>query len=185
MTVRIVVGVDFTELGELALDEAVRYVSRMEDVELHPAFCLVQADGRQVDKLSDTLDTLYARLREVTVRRCEVVEHDWEQNVVFHVRVGDPVEALSQVAVDVDADMIVVGTNARKGLTKVLLGSVAEELVRTAPVPVMVARRRDRSRRKSDRPEAPRPGVPLKDRRIMADEHLVFGRRPSHISNLA
>ena len=39
------------------------------------------------------------------------------------------------------ADLIVVGTHGRTGLRRAVLGSVAERLVRTAPVPVLVVRR--------------------------------------------
>jgi len=38
------------------------------------------------------------------------------------------------------ADLIVVGTHGRKGLGRVLLGSGAEQVIRTAPVPVLVVR---------------------------------------------
>ncbi|ERH07715.1 MAG: universal stress protein UspA related nucleotide-binding protein, partial [Halonotius sp. J07HN4] len=41
-------------------------------------------------------------------------------------------------ATEVDADCIVVGTHGRTGLDRYLLGSVAETLIRTSPIPVMV-----------------------------------------------
>ena len=39
-----------------------------------------------------------------------------------------------------NADLIVVGTHGRRGLGRVLLGSGAEQIVRLAPVPVLVVR---------------------------------------------
>lgn len=56
------------------------------------------------------------------------------------VRTGDPVEGLLAAAGAVDADQIVVGTHGREGVSRILLGSVAEALVRQAPVPVTVVR---------------------------------------------
>ncbi|HTR50386.1 MAG TPA: universal stress protein [Kofleriaceae bacterium] len=59
------------------------------------------------------------------------------------VRVGDPAsEVLAAVEADDTIDLIAVGSRGRTGLQRMLLGSVAEKIVRNAPVPVLVARRR-------------------------------------------
>jgi hypothetical protein len=77
-----------------------------------------------------------------------------------HARIGKPADALSQVAADYDADLIVVGTHQRQGLDRLLLGSVSELLVRSASCPVLVARPKDHSKRPpTERPVPPyRPG---------------------------
>ena len=49
-------------------------------------------------------------------------------------------EAIAETARDLDADLIVMGTHGRRGLSHVLLGSVAERVVRSAPVPVLTVR---------------------------------------------
>jgi universal stress protein A len=46
-------------------------------------------------------------------------------------------KAVVQVATEIDADLIVLKTHGRKGLSHLILGSVAEEVVRTAPCPVL------------------------------------------------
>jgi nucleotide-binding universal stress UspA family protein len=56
------------------------------------------------------------------------------------VRQGIPVDIVCRVARDLQADLVVVGTHARKGMQHALLGSVAERLVRTSPCPVLVVR---------------------------------------------
>ncbi len=56
------------------------------------------------------------------------------------VRVGRPADIISQVAKDWPADMIVIGSRGRSGLGRVLLGSVAESVVRQAPCPVLVVK---------------------------------------------
>jgi nucleotide-binding universal stress UspA family protein len=45
-------------------------------------------------------------------------------------------KAVVQVAAEVNADLIVLNTHGRKGLSRFILGNVAEEVVRTAPCPV-------------------------------------------------
>lgn len=53
---------------------------------------------------------------------------------------GSPVEALRDIAQDREADILVVGTNAPAGAAKLLLGSVAADLVHQADRPVLVVR---------------------------------------------
>lgn len=50
---------------------------------------------------------------------------------------GSPPERIVQYASENDVDLVVVGTHGRTGVRRYLLGSVAERVVRTAPVPVL------------------------------------------------
>ena len=54
--------------------------------------------------------------------------------------VGRPTRAINDYAEDNDVDHIVMGSHGRSGVTRVLLGSVAEGVVRRAPVPVTIVR---------------------------------------------
>jgi nucleotide-binding universal stress UspA family protein len=49
-------------------------------------------------------------------------------------------ETIVKACVDWNADLVVVGTHGRHGLSRVFLGSGAEQVVRLAPVPVLVVR---------------------------------------------
>ncbi|MCI0744464.1 MAG: universal stress protein [Verrucomicrobia subdivision 3 bacterium] len=60
------------------------------------------------------------------------------------VRTGSPVAEIVSIAKKIPADMIVISTHGRGGLKHVLLGSVAERVVRHAPCPVLVVRERER-----------------------------------------
>ena len=53
---------------------------------------------------------------------------------------GSPARAIVQYAADHDVDQIVVGSHGRDGVSRVLLGSVAETVVRRSSVPVTVVR---------------------------------------------
>ena len=59
-----------------------------------------------------------------------------------HVVVGMPADEVLRVADEVDAAYLVVGTHGRSGLAHLLMGSVAENVMRHAKVPVLVARRK-------------------------------------------
>lgn len=56
---------------------------------------------------------------------------------VLHVRVGEPGAEILAQAAQVDCGLIVMGTHGRKGWQHLVMGSVAERVVRTAPVPVL------------------------------------------------
>jgi nucleotide-binding universal stress UspA family protein len=56
---------------------------------------------------------------------------------------GDPAGEVVRLAGDEAAEMIVMGTHGRTGLTRLLMGSVAEAIVRRAPCPVLVYREVD------------------------------------------
>jgi nucleotide-binding universal stress UspA family protein len=56
------------------------------------------------------------------------------------LRQGAPWSEIDAVAKEAKADLIVIGTHGRRGLSRALLGSVAEKVVRTAPCPVITVR---------------------------------------------
>jgi nucleotide-binding universal stress UspA family protein len=53
---------------------------------------------------------------------------------------GDPVDAILQVAQGWDADLIVMGTHGRRGLSHLVLGSTAERVLRRSRLPVLVTK---------------------------------------------
>lgn len=50
---------------------------------------------------------------------------------------GDPASVILRVAGEINADLIVLGTHGRTGLARLLMGSVAEQVVRKASCPVL------------------------------------------------
>jgi len=55
-------------------------------------------------------------------------------------RIGSPAEEILRLAGEAHADLIVLGTHGRRGLSHFLLGSVAERVLRQAPCPVLTVR---------------------------------------------
>jgi universal stress protein A len=56
------------------------------------------------------------------------------------LKTGDARDTINQTARDLGCDLIVMGTHGRRGLSRALLGSVAETVVRSAPCPVLTVR---------------------------------------------
>jgi nucleotide-binding universal stress UspA family protein len=60
--------------------------------------------------------------------------------VTTAVRVGPTADSITKAAVDYGADLVIMGTHGRSGLSHLVLGSVAEHVIRTASCPVLVVR---------------------------------------------
>lgn len=56
------------------------------------------------------------------------------------VRIGYAPEEILQAVTDEQADLVVMGTHGRRGINHVFFGSVAERIVKSAPVPVLTVR---------------------------------------------
>jgi nucleotide-binding universal stress UspA family protein len=59
------------------------------------------------------------------------------------IKAGDARDTINQTAKDLGVDLIVMGTHGRRGITRALLGSVTEAVVRSAPCAVLTVRLRD------------------------------------------
>ena len=68
------------------------------------------------------------------------------------LKTGDAKDVINQTAIELGADLIVMSTHGRSGITRALLGSVTETVVRSAPCPVLTVRIHDKQ--KSDRDAA-------------------------------
>ncbi len=62
------------------------------------------------------------------------------RSVELRVEIGHPFEQILEVAKGERVDMIVMGTHGRTGLAHIVLGSVAERVVRMAPCPVLTVK---------------------------------------------
>jgi len=74
---------------------------------------------------------------EEELHRLEVPEGIW---VTHRLEEGDPVTEVLAVADEMHADLIVMGTHGRRGLSRLLMGSVAELVMRKATCPVLTVK---------------------------------------------
>ena len=99
-----------------------------------------------------------ARALEAAERHSEVLlkqfSQDWVRavpNVRYLIESGEPFEAILDAAQARRADLIVLATHGRTGLKRLLIGNVAEKVVRYAPCPVLIVTPRAVRRRTSRR----------------------------------
>lgn len=79
--------------------------------------------------------------------------------VRVHVRPGRPVATTLELAAETGAGLIVMGTHGRRGVAHLLVGSVAEQVVRTAPCPVLTVNRLGAAETVTEPRLAPEPAV--------------------------
>lgn len=138
----ILVPTDLSEHAEHALDYACELAAKL-DATVHvvnvigiPALGLPELG---VALTSTVIDSVIAdnqkALDALAARKCSGARIG---QVVL--KTGDARDVINQTALDVGADLIVMGTHGRRGVSRALLGSVAETVVRSAPCPVLTVR---------------------------------------------
>lgn len=137
----ILCAVDFSRSArdalETAADLARSFGARLTLVHVHD---VPRAPGARIEVLPEQVQAEADEVR----RKLDAWRAEAERRTGTPVRAvvesGPPAEQIVHVARSGHFDLLVTGTNARHGLGRLLLGSVAERVVRDAPCPVLVAR---------------------------------------------
>jgi nucleotide-binding universal stress UspA family protein len=148
----VVIATDGSASGERAVETAVDLAERF-DAEVHALYVV---DESKVDPLPEELhDEVSEALSDQGEAAIEAVETAADRSVTSAVREGRPAQEITAYAREVDADVVATGTRGRGGEHSFLLGSVAEAVVRTCPVPVLTVRQLERSEGPADAARAP------------------------------
>ena len=141
---RMLVPTDFSPPSDLAfayaldiaprMGAAIRLLHVIDDASVATAYpdgFYVELPGVRAQLIQEArgqLETLKAKCEAAGV------------SAVIDVAVGRPSRAIADTATNCGTDLIVMGTHGRSGVAHLVLGSVAERLVRTAPCPVLTVR---------------------------------------------
>jgi universal stress protein A len=138
---RIVCATDFSDTAETAWGLAVE-LARTHQSELILVHVFIELP-------------VYSVVAVVSVQQVWVEQRQWaEQQLTerieraiasgisarYLLRTGVAPEEIAQAATDEHADLVVVGTHGRTGLNRLVIGSVAERVVRIAPCPVLTVK---------------------------------------------
>jgi len=162
-TYDIIAGVDFTPVSGLALMEAWSHAARRRDARLHVLHVADEGAPLRTERevLHDRdaiLERLPDALYQHTLKLCTgAALPPLHHPLGVHVRFGDPAQETLQLAADVDADLLVVGSHGKRGLSR-MLGSVSSALVKAGRLPVLVMRPKDlEDMRREEQLEPPCP----------------------------
>ena len=131
----VLIPVDFDELSYSAIAPAKEFVEAETALmlihvltPLHPADPAAMwntlDDGQRKQKVEDFLAQ---KLGEMGYKKVKI-----------QVAIGDPSTEIIDYAKEISADLIVLPSHGRKGISRFLLGSVTERVVRLSPCPVLV-----------------------------------------------
>ena len=133
----VIVPWDFSDNSKNALEKAMEMVdspSQIEVVHVTPYPSAVEPSvvwgTYSEDKIGENLLESF---------RKEVPDEKY-RDLKFTALFGDPGTQIANLAKEKDAGLIVVSSHGRTGISRLLLGSVAERIVRIAPCPVLVLR---------------------------------------------
>lgn len=135
----VLAAVDLGERSDEALQTAAK-LARTDNGELHivhviPSDAVGSLHGEDALRFSNLTDDVRAKLQQLASELPAAVKR-----IHLHVRLGTVDTEIAQLASDVNADLVVVGTHGHRGLERLLVGSVAASLIRNAPCPVLVCR---------------------------------------------
>jgi universal stress protein A len=142
---KVLVAVDFSASSRQAAAWAYDYAqgSDCEVHLLHVVERLWHLDDMRADndKVMAELDQVFEDAR-ATLGTMAASARERVGKVVEHVAMGRPDDEIARLARDMDARLIVMGTHGHTGLERVLVGSVAESVVRKAPCTVVTVKAR-------------------------------------------
>ncbi len=136
----ILVPVDMSDCSRLALESASE-LAKLSGGKLHLlyAYGLSPSEYPYLAYLSDQVEREVAKTanREIA----EWAERFAPSDAEIHTSPEDARRAILALAKELDADLVVMGTHGRSGIKKMLMGSVAEFILRSAECPVLTVGR--------------------------------------------
>lgn len=139
---RILVPYDGSPLSQRALERAITKHPDDQITVLYvidPMLAVYEAEAKGLPEAS----TWYGRMTELADEVCaEATERagDHDCEITTATENGRPARAILEYATDHGIDHIIIGSHGREGVSRLILGSVAEGVMRQAPIPVTVVR---------------------------------------------
>ncbi|RXK51201.1 universal stress protein [Halorientalis pallida] len=142
----ILIPTDGSETARYAVDQAIDVASKY-GATVHVLY-VVDVDAtsyslgtEQVDRIRQgNLDEMPEVKEAAEAATAYVADAAAEHGLAVeeHIRVGEPARAIRKFVEDSDIDLVVMGSHGRSGLSRVILGSVTEKVLRRTRLPVLV-----------------------------------------------
>ena len=152
---KILSPVDFDENSLAALRTAIRFARDSDGTILlfHVVPMIVAPTGvpAYVDLYKQREESATVKLRAIAARNLQGIRHE------VRTHVGEPIGAILRTARREAVDLIVMAPHGRRGFSRMMLGSVAESVVRQAPCPVLCVPRPETDKKLVGRWMTPQP----------------------------
>ncbi|MCV2219395.1 universal stress protein [Thauera sp. Sel9] len=144
----ILFATDFSR-GSAQASELARTLCTLSGARLHVLHVITTLHDRSNLRVSSAM--LSNMMGEIKQNAAEDMQQFCQANFTgldstTHVVFGSAHEELLREAERIGADLIVMGTHGRTGLEKLLMGSTAEKIVRSSPIPVLTVRESEKGK---------------------------------------
>jgi len=144
-TAIILAAVDTSTLASRVVDLAARMARRTwTNAQLHLVHVFRTGRFDRPSSVGLRADDLRADAKSYLEFHVRMGRRQYPSFVTGHFAEGDPASEVVKCARAINADLVLVGTHDRVGLEKLLLGSVAAKVARSAPCPVVIVRPKQR-----------------------------------------
>jgi nucleotide-binding universal stress UspA family protein len=144
---RILVAVDYTPFSQAALDRAILELLRDPRTELH-VVTVAERESPLLDPqstaaldahfLEESRDTLLDYTLDRVQAHAPGRVGELRSRVRAYARIGAVASEIIALASEIDADLVVTGTHGRRGMRRLILGSVAGDVLRRAGCQVLI-----------------------------------------------
>ncbi|MBI3464864.1 MAG: universal stress protein [Planctomycetes bacterium] len=134
----VVVPVDFSEESFAAIDTALELVADASHV--HVIHVLPALEAMEPGVIWNSIDDNSRRRHAEQALRERLTDAKYAQ-LNLHIAFGDPGHGVADFAQQKHAELIVLPSHGRRGISRLLIGSTAERVVRMAHCPVLVLRK--------------------------------------------
>jgi len=140
---QILVAVDFSDPSIRALQVARELGTRLNAKLIVIHFVPMRIMDMGMEGGVDFIEEMHqSELAEARIKLEKFIKENTtsDDEIEHHLRSGEPAAEMNSMAAEVSADMIIIGTHSGSGIKHLLMGSVAESILRTADVPVLSVR---------------------------------------------
>jgi nucleotide-binding universal stress UspA family protein len=134
---KVLVPVDFSDKSFAAVDSALELVKSASDITV--VYILPDLSPMEPGEIWHTVDP-ESRMQHAVKALRERLADEKYKGIHFDVAIGDPGHEITKIAEREETELIVLPSHGRTGLKRMLIGSVAERVVRLAHCPVLVLR---------------------------------------------
>lgn len=139
---RIICPYDMTPISEHALQYAIKLINLLGGtiILVHAIETPVLSEPLAADYITHLTDKLDEDAKANMDKKIKELSDSFTFIQFRHkiIHTNDPADAIMEVVNDENPDVIVMGSHGRKGLSRILMGSVAESVMRLSKIPVMV-----------------------------------------------
>ncbi|MFP5042512.1 universal stress protein [Parasediminibacterium sp. JCM 36343] len=116
---------------------------------VEPRVMMTESDMTEIGMIMHSATNVEAEVEDILKKEFGQMQHTIAQKlfpgkeVELFIEDGSPYEAILKVAEHWGADLIVMGSHGRTGLAHLLMGSIADKVIRHSPIPILVIPTKD------------------------------------------